>query len=214
MRWLIIAHLHRDAATPEYTIDFTQDKDILNAVGVHVFVVDTGVNALHQEFACVSLSADALITSLAANSFVSAVCVLLYIAPRSKSASLICYVYCLIDLSSCSGANIGGQFDGINNVEVTPGSNNDGHGHGTHVAGTILGATTGMARGATLWDVKVTIDLFVCDGDPCSFALNIFIVKRTVPLLTCWKDSMPRAICSAVDPENNTFYMRNVHCCC
>jgi subtilisin family serine protease len=54
----------------------------------------------------------------------------------------------------------GGRAAGAWTAIVDGNGTNDCHGHGTHVAGTVGGAVTGVAKGASLWAVRV----LGCDG--------------------------------------------------
>ena len=52
------------------------------------------------------------------------------------------------------GTKVVGRYSAIDGLTST----NDGHGHGTHCAGTVAGNTYGVAPGANLYAVKVLSD--------------------------------------------------------
>lgn len=108
--------------------------------GVRVYVVDSGVNASHPAFGSPSRVVDGWsyrADTTALNS---------YLAARGAGA-------CPYDLTF--NQQEPAIFDKPGTADVSDTGKVDNDGHGTHVAGSVAGALTGMSQGATIVPVRV-----------------------------------------------------------
>ena len=100
-----------------------------DGTGVTAYVIDTGIRATHEQFASPSHVVGGWSWMATASNF---------------------------PVTACTPPSVGAIAPGVFDV-YTPSDVglSDNHGHGTHIAGTIGGATTGIAKGATMVAVRV-----------------------------------------------------------
>ncbi|PRW33568.1 serine protease [Chlorella sorokiniana] len=129
-------------------LDGSYSSGQLDGSGVHIYVLDTGLRTTHQEFVgrvgeSVSLTSGAVVASIDASPV--------------ESKATVDNSDCKPDDLDCMRATIGGAEEPSDaNVEAV--AVWDGHGHGTHVAGTCMGSSYGVAKKATIHAVKTMGD--------------------------------------------------------
>ncbi|PSC70000.1 serine protease [Micractinium conductrix] len=120
----------------------------LDGKGAHIYVLDTGVRNTHQEF--VGRLGESV-------SFTSGVAVQAELS-EAPAAAAVPQGGCNPDDLDYMTATIGGGDAGEDVAAVEASAVWDGHGHGTHVSSTCVGASYGVAKRATLHAVKTMGD--------------------------------------------------------